>query len=345
MTRFILTLALVLGLAASAAGQATKIAASATLPSKCVAGNLYVKTGTAAGFYVCLVVDAWTGPLSTGGESGAALPAGATVLIDAGTCPTGYAERTALNGKMLRGTLAANGDVGTTGGSDTLTPAGTLSAPALTMNSYTPTGTVAAPALTMASYTPAGTVAAPVFTGTQGTISAHTVSWPAGVPTLSGTAASFTGSALGTHAHELPWQLPSTTTIRQIAVATFGTGTSRAATAVSAAGTANTTSAAVALSQAVTAGTPAGTIAITAAGTIAWPAGVPTMGTVTFTPAGTNSAPAFTGTAATLTGTNTAPAFTGTAATLTGSVAAAVFTGSAANNRPAYTNVIFCQKT
>jgi len=63
-------------------------------------------------------------------------------------------------------------------------------------------------------------------------------------------------AALGTHAHELPWQIPSTTTIRQIAVGTFGTGTSRAATAVSAAGTANTTSAAVALSQAVSAGTP-----------------------------------------------------------------------------------------
>lgn len=72
--------------------------------------------------------------------------------------------------------------------------------------------------------------------------------------------ATFTGSALATHAHELPWQIPSTTTIRQIAVGTFGTGTSRAATAVSAAGTANTTSAAVALSQGVSAGTPAGTI-------------------------------------------------------------------------------------
>lgn len=82
-----------------------------------------------------------------------------------------------------------------------------------------------------ATYTPAGSVAAPIFTG----------------------------SALAAHAHELPYQIPSTTTIRQIAVATFGTGTSRAATAVSAAGTANTTSAAVALSEAKSAGTPAGT--------------------------------------------------------------------------------------
>jgi len=40
------------------------------------------------------------------------------------------------------------------------------------------------------------------------------------------------------------------------------------------------------------------------------------------------SAPAFTGTAQTLTGTNSAPAFTGTAHTLTGSISAPTFTGS-----------------
>lgn len=66
----------------------------------------------------------------------------------------------------------------------------------------------------------------------------------------------FTGSALAAHSHELPFQIPSTTTTRQLAAATFGSGTSRAATAVSAAGTANTTSAAVALSESKTAGTP-----------------------------------------------------------------------------------------
>jgi hypothetical protein len=104
----------------------------------------------------------------------------------------------------------------------------------------------------------------------------HTASWPAGVPTISGTAASFSGNALGTHSHELPFQIPSTTTTRQIAAATFGTGTSRAATAVSATGTANTTSAAVALTQAVSAGTPSGTVTVTNPGTVAWPAGVPT---------------------------------------------------------------------
>jgi len=91
-----------------------------------------------------------------------------------------------------------------------------------------------------------------------------TIAWPAAVPT-------FAGQALATHAHELPFQIPSTTTTRQLAAATFGSGTSRAATAVSTTGTANTTSAAVALSQAVSGGTPTGTVA--------WPTGgnVPTL--------------------------------------------------------------------
>lgn len=213
--------------------------------------------------------------VSTGGGEG--VPTGSIVFIKAGTCPTGYTEDTDFNGKAVIGTVAANGNVGTTGGSDTITPAGNNSAPAFTGNAW----------------------------------SAPAVSWPAGVPTHSGTAATFAGNALGTHAHELPWQIPTTTTIRQIAVGTFGTGTSRAATAVSAAGTANTTSAAVALSQAVSAGTPAGSVTITNQGTVAWPASVPTIGA--YTP--------------------------------TGSVAAPTFTGTQFDNRSAFIRVIACRKT
>lgn len=128
------------------------------------------------------------------------LPSGALILKISGTCPQGSTENTSLDGKTLVGTTVANGNVGTSAGSDTITPSGTIGA------------------------------------------------------------LTFTGSALATHQHELPWQIATTTTIRQIAVATYGTGTSRAATAVSAAGTGNTTSAAVALSEAKSAGTPAGTI-------------------------------------------------------------------------------------
>lgn len=48
--------------------QATNIATSGTLPANCSVGNVYVKTGASAGFYICLATDAWTGPLAAGGS-------------------------------------------------------------------------------------------------------------------------------------------------------------------------------------------------------------------------------------------------------------------------------------
>jgi hypothetical protein len=157
----------------------------------------------------------------------------------------------------------------------------------------------------------AGTCSAPTFTGSA--LAAHTHTFTgsasqatslvsAGTPAGTCSAPTFTGSALAAHAHELPIQIPSTTTTRQLAAATFGTGTSRAATAVSATGTANTTSAAVALSQAVSAGTPAGTVsAPTFTGSALathqhtlTPAGGNSSDSAG-TPAGTVSAPTFTG--------------------------------------------------
>ncbi len=168
-------------------------------------------------------------------------------------------------------------------GSKTATPAGTNSTPTFTGSSAQSTSSVSAG-------TPAGTVAAPTFTGSNAQ-STSLVS--AGTP----------AGSVSSHAHELPIQLSSTTANRQIAAATFGTGTSRAATGASAAGSANTTSAAVALSQAV-APTFTGSALATHSHTL--------------TPAGTNSAPAFTGSALathahTLTpaGTVSAPTFTG----------------------------------
>lgn len=257
---------------------------SASTPPSAGVDVGYLWYDTAAG---SLKVASSTGPVvwtAVGGGSssgGDPVPTGAILLMATGVCPASYVEETSLDGRMPIGTLVANGDLGTTGGSNTLTPAGTNTAPALTMNSYTPAGT-----------------------NSGGAVSAHTGT---NVTSL------FTGSALGTHAHELPWQIATTTTIRQIAVGTFGTGTSRAATAVSAAGTANTTSAAVALSQAVSAGTPAGTIA----NTVTQP-----------------SAHTF-----------TQPTFAGIAATLTGTVAAPTFTGASAENRSAFAKVLFCRKS
>jgi hypothetical protein len=123
-----------------------------------------------------------------------------------GTCPTGFAEATELAGVTLVGTLAANKDVGTTGGSNTITPAGTVSAPTFTGTSFSTvinhthavtvsalggatddtsapfpgvdastlittaiggiTATTANPSGGVASITPAGSNSAPAFTGT-----------------------------------------------------------------------------------------------------------------------------------------------------------------------------------
>src|SRR6266496_4117619 len=58
-----------------------------------------------------------------------------TVILVLTSCPTGYTEVTALNGVTLRGTLAANGDVGDPGGSDVITPLGTVTAPTFTGSS------------------------------------------------------------------------------------------------------------------------------------------------------------------------------------------------------------------
>lgn len=62
------------------------------------------------------------------------VPVGGIILIDTGSCPAGYAEVAGFNGEMLRGTVAANADVGTTAGADNITPAGTVSQPTFTGN-------------------------------------------------------------------------------------------------------------------------------------------------------------------------------------------------------------------
>lgn len=62
--------------------------------------------------------------------AGGSLPSGLITFVLTGTCPGGFTEVSALNGRTLFGTVAANADVGTTGGADSVTPAGTNTWPA-----------------------------------------------------------------------------------------------------------------------------------------------------------------------------------------------------------------------
>lgn len=242
----------------------------------------------------------------------ASIPTG-LIVMTLTSCPSGFSEEASLNGKFVLGTVAANGDVTTTGGVNSVTPSGTVSTPTFTGNSVSSSAVSAG--------TPAGTVATGIFTGTAWTPPA--LAWPAGVPT-------FTGSALATHTHTV------TATGTNGASATSGncaatniaagTGSTTAckATAPNLTVTAQTFTGSSATSSATSGGTPAGTIA--------WPTGVPTIGV--FTPAGTIGSQTFTGSALS---THTH------SVTATGSVSQPTFTGVSQENRPAFVKVIFCK--
>ena len=250
-------------------------------------------------------------------ESAAAgVPSGFTGMITTGSCPSSYTQVTALNGAMPYGTLAANGDVGGTGGANTITPTvATLTAAAQTF-----TGS-SANTSAVSGGTPAGTNASGGFT--EGTLS-----WPAGVPT-------FAGNALATHTHTLTptgtngtvgWTIVTggyAASTTHFSPDSFG-GVALTSGSTSITVPAETFTGALDTSSAVSAGTPAGTVA--------WPAGVPTIAAGTFTQ------PTFTGSllathvhTVTATGTNGTSSVTGTLNSI--------------DNRPAYVKVIFCQKT
>ena len=72
---------------------------------------------------------------------GGGVPAGAVVLVTSGSCSAtlgaGWSEVSSLNGKFVLGTVATNGDIAGTGGSDTVTPAGAVSQPSFTGTPFT----------------------------------------------------------------------------------------------------------------------------------------------------------------------------------------------------------------
>lgn len=151
-----------------------------------------------------------------------------------------------------------------TGGAKTVASAGGVSAPTFTGDAL---ATHAHTAGTLVPSAHSGTAVANHAAHTHSVTSNVTVADHAAhthTTTATGTnsAPTFTGNALATHQHELPFQKVAggTAVLRMLASSVFGTGTSRAPESQSAAPTANTTSAAVLLSQAVSGGTPAGTV-------------------------------------------------------------------------------------
>ena len=109
--------------------------AGTTLPATCLAGDLYVKTDNPAGqrLYTCDATNTWVQLTGGGGSS---FPVGGIILIVSGTCPAGFAEETTISGKFVLGTVAANADIGTAGGSDSVTPTGTVSQPTFTGDAF-----------------------------------------------------------------------------------------------------------------------------------------------------------------------------------------------------------------
>ncbi|HVJ72021.1 MAG TPA: hypothetical protein VM531_11050 [Sphingomicrobium sp.] len=67
MTRYLLPLPFVFaGLGMAFYYQTTIITSSGTLPATCVTGGVFVKTGSAPGFYFCDASPAWVGPITSG---------------------------------------------------------------------------------------------------------------------------------------------------------------------------------------------------------------------------------------------------------------------------------------
>ena len=122
--RSVPVLLIVAWLGLSPAQTSPMLTTGTALPATCVVGASYVLIGAGAGFYICTALNTWTA-LAPAVGGGGSLPSGAMVLIESGACPAGTTESTTMNGVTVIGTLTANGNVGTTGGADSLTPAGT----------------------------------------------------------------------------------------------------------------------------------------------------------------------------------------------------------------------------
>jgi len=223
------------------------------------------------------------------GAAPGGVPSGMVAFITSGACPSGWTENDDLVGYNVLVTSTANADVGTHGGSNSYTPAGSVAAPTFTGSAGTvPAQTFTGSAGTVPAETftgSAGTVPAETFTGSQGTTSATSAGTPAGTNgtvTVATTSGSFKGTSSGGFSQ----------------IGGVGPGSSFTVPAETFTGSAMSTH-----THTLTPAGTNGTVSFTPAGT---------NSTVSFTPAGTNSTASFTPA-----GTNSAPAFTGTPATIT----------------------------
>lgn len=181
-------------------GQATVIRHGANLPAVCAANqDFFFKDGV--GPYWCSALNTW---------SFIGTPAGFLGMIDSGTCPDGYTEDATIDGRMALATIASHGNVGSTGGADTITPMGTVGVPVFigissstsSDSAGTPSGSNSAPAFTGGGDSTAfdlgsGTT---VMAGTGVVVAAHThihTFTPDGLVS----APTFTGVILPTHSH------------------------------------------------------------------------------------------------------------------------------------------------
>ncbi len=143
------------------------------LPSTCTPSALVVRSSDAT-LHICTSPNTWT---QLGWSPNTVFPGG-IVFIDTGTCPAGWTEVSGLNGRTVMGTVAANGNVGGTGGSDSVTP--TFTGASVTSSA-------------VSAGTPAGTISA-LTTGADSSTTGGVAKAVAQTPT-------FTGAALGTHTH------------------------------------------------------------------------------------------------------------------------------------------------
>jgi hypothetical protein len=259
-----------------ASAQTAAVVAGPARPTSCVVGTSYIDT-TALSLSVCTTANTWT-VIAFGGTT---VPAGMISFVNTGTCPSGWTEVSGLNGKMLRGTVAANMDVGGTGGSDSVTPTFTGSALGTHTHTTTATGTNGTSTVTplgtnatgtvtplgtngTGTVTPLGSISIGSFvnvaTATTGNCAATNLAIGTGATTAcKATAPNLTVPAEG-HSGTLTWAGSSSVTSAE----TF-TGSSSVTSAQTFTGSSSTVAAQTftgnsVVSSAVSGGTPAGTI-------------------------------------------------------------------------------------